>query len=242
MRLLAIDLETTGLDFEKDHIIEIAYVLKDTSFERPLQMETLLIWESYYPPLSKEITKITGITQAMLEQFGMSLERALSIVSGALRKEVEFIVAHNGEGFDKPFLLKKLKDRDLMRFKLFYDLPWIDTAADVEYPCDTRRLGYLAAEHGFLNPFPHHALFDVVTMLKVLEKYDLEKVIERSKSPWATLRALVDYDNRDLAKRRRFNWQVCGDKMYPSCWVKRVKECDIEKEVGEAKFEIVRIE
>ena len=39
---------------------------------------------------------------------------------------------------------------------------------DVPYPetIATRKLTYLAADHGIVNPFAHRALFDVITMMQ----------------------------------------------------------------------------
>lgn len=74
--------------------------------------------------------------------------------------------------------------------------------------------------------------------------YDFTKVVEMSKIPWITVRALVDYENRELAKAQRFSWEKIGDKTYPKMWVKKIKQNTLEREVEktEGKFKIVQIE
>jgi len=69
----------------------------------------------------------------------------------------------------------------------------------------TRKLAHLAAEHGFLNPFAHRAVFDVLTMLKILSCYPIENVIISSNQPLMKLVALVAFDGRYKAKARGFS-------------------------------------
>jgi DNA polymerase III subunit epsilon len=111
-------------------------------------------------------------------------------------------------------------------------LPVIDTLTDIPFASepDSRKLKYLAGDHGFLNPFAHRAVFDVLTMLKVLSHYPIDKVLEYAKAPMITIRAVVDFNNKDKAKARRFSWEKIGDKTYPKMWVKRIKEFQLEEE------------
>jgi hypothetical protein len=119
-------------------------------------------------------------------------------------------------------------------------LPWIDTLTDIPYPAEisTRKLSYLAADHGFINPFQHRALFDVLTMLNVLSRYELGAILEFQQIPWVTIQANVSYDDRMLAKEARFFWQAIGDKKYPNKWVKRIKKNVFEEEKASYRFPI----
>lgn len=241
MRVLGLDLETSGLSTEEHVITEVAFVLKELGNPRPLIAESYLIWEDYYQVPSKENQALTGITFEMLTQFGVRFELACKRLNQVLKHDVTCIVAHNGENFDKPFLFKQMKDHDLGDLSRIFETDWLDSANDIEYPFPTKRLKYLAAEYGIPTPNSHMALFDVLTMLDVFERQDIPKAILRSKSPWITVRALVDFETKDKAKRARFMWETVGDKIYSKCWVKRMKECDFEKECEEADFAIVRI-
>lgn len=239
MRICGIDLETNGLSIETDVVTELAWVIKDHGAAKSLVQKSYYVYDGSVsiPP---EVTALTKITPELLTHHG----RPLNDVVGELQTDltvcgVDYLCAHNGTFFDKPFLLKKIES---FRDKLpeIVAAKWLDTVEDIEWPDEigTRKLSYLAAEHGFLNPFPHAALFDVMTMLKLLDNYDINTVIKRSVEPWVVLKAEVNYDMREQAKKRRFLWERCGEKTYPKSWVKRVKVSDVEKEKFTAPFQI----
>jgi DNA polymerase-3 subunit epsilon len=239
MRLCAIDFETTGLDFKTDWITEVAYIIKDVGDPKPLALESMFIRPSFTPDfLRQEIINLTKITYKHLEG-GVSCETAIGLLANDIHNYgVDYIVAHNGQNFDKP-MLEAVTAR--LGLNIDFATPWLDTSVDIVYPphMTSRRLTHLAAEHNFLNPFPHSALFDVETMLTILERYDIHDVIARSKEPWVLIRAMVNFENKDKAKKRRFFWETIGEKTYPKCWVKQVKASDLEKEKQEADFEII---
>lgn len=226
MKVLGLDLETTGLDFEKDRIIEIALVLYDTKMKVPLRVYSEFINEPDRPKIDK--SKVAAdITDAMLDEHGMKLEPGFIPIFfdlfTNLFKDIKYIVAHNGNQFDK-IMLRNFFDR---YSKEFPNIPWIDTRTDIVYPkhCTSRNLTYLAGYHGFVNPFPHRALFDTMTMLRILSEYDIDEVIERKESPIVTLRANVSYVNKELVKKKGFMWDPDS-----KIWYKDVKECDVTDE------------
>lgn len=242
MRLCGIDLETTGLDFDKDHITEIAWIIKDFKDPKALVQRSSLIYPKF-DAVSAEITELTKITHRHLVRGGSSFESVVADLEYDLTElEVDYIVAHFGNNFDRPMLLSCMKRNGVEAVKIS-TMPWLDTKADISYPKGwSTSLRYVAAELGFLNPFPHSALFDVATMLRVLEHYDINEVIARSKEPTLVIRALTKYDDRELAKKARFRWESLGDKTYPKCWVKRIKASELSKEKADVTFEIVIIE
>lgn len=244
IRLLGLDIETTGLDFEKDYITEIGWVLVDTDHSKPLLTESHMIYEPVFDEwdeLPEEIIEITGITKKMLREFGEPFMLVLERLKFQIeRHNVKYIVAHNGMAFDKPFLETMLKRHGK---DPIFTTPWLDTKEDIVYPkrIKQRNLITLAAEHGFLNPFPHAAVFDVMAMLKVLSHYDIEEILARHKEPWIVVRAMVDYDRREEAKRLGYSWQQAGDKVYEKCWVKRIKQSELKAEEEGATFRVVVI-
>lgn len=243
MRILGLDLETTGFDTANDRITEVGAVLWETDTKKPLVLINDYLYDASYAPLSDEVVRVTGITDEVLKEFGTApgpgLERLDKFCAYA---KVEYIVAHNGENFDKPLLMSELV-RNGLEAPVLRSLPWIDTRNDIPFgqEPDSRKLKHLAGDHGFLNPFAHRALFDVLTMLKVLSQYDIEKVIEYSKIPFITVRAVVSYDDRQLAKDRRFSWEKLGTETYPKWWVKKIKMDQLEKEAKDCPFQIVEI-
>lgn len=243
MRIAGLDLETTGLDFDRDHITEIAWIIKDVGVKKPYIQKSFLIHTDGIE-IPDNIVELTGITKKHLDVAGADFNDVMAELLEDLIT-VDYIVAHNGENFDKPMLLSNMRRHgtDPSFIANFNEMPWLDTKADIVYPASwSTSLRYVAAELGFLNPFSHSALFDVATMLRVFESFDVEKIIERSKEPWVTLKASVSYDDRDKAKKRRFSWEQAGGKVYLKTWVKRVKISDAEKEKSEADFPIVILE
>jgi len=244
MRLLGLDIETTGLDFRTAHATEIAWIIKDVGDPKPLVAETFFIAppEDFFevPP---DIEALTKITMKHL-QLGRPLRFVLSLLKSRLDEfGVDAVVAHNGEGFDKPFLQTKVEAwPDDASIQDIFKCQWVDSSVDCIYPpgCRYSNLLYVAAYFGFVNPFPHSALFDVATMLRVVDQFDFDQVLQRARTPWIFVQAEVAYDKKDLAKARRYVWEKFGDRVFPKTWVKRIKESELEKERAEAGFPVLR--
>jgi DNA polymerase-3 subunit epsilon len=236
MKLLGIDFETTGLSFDKDRITEIGAVLWCTEARAPMQIFNVLVHHEDGPGITEEITRLTGITQEMLDRYGVAPERAFARLV-QLMLEADALVAHNGNGFDKPMWEAQMKRMKLPVPPDWSPL-WIDTCMDVPYPeaITTRKLVHLAAEHGFLNPFAHRACFDVLTMLKVLERYPIEEVMESARQPMVTLQAMVSFDEREKAKARGYRW-----KAETKQWLRHLKAHHVEKEIAECGFAVQRL-
>lgn len=225
MLLLGIDLETNCADVESPDmaIIEIGAVIWDTCRRTPVAMMNHMISDTV-EELDDVITELTGITLNMLKEFGIPIREAMEQFID-MTEQCEFYVAHNGNKFDRPII-----ENTLEQLELCQDAPdnklWIDTMIDVPYACKTRKLTYLATEHGFLNPFPHRALFDVCAMFNVLDNYDIHEVVAIANTPMITLQALVGFPEKDLAKERGFMWD--GNK---KVWHKSGRDYFLSKEV-----------
>lgn len=247
MRLLGLDFETTGLDTSKDRITEMGLALWDVPTKRPLVTVGAFLHDSTYPPQSEEIIRLTGITDAMLTEFGSDPATNLRwLDSFCAKHKVEYIVAHNAENFDKPLLMSELA-RHSVETRCLRTLPWIDTRTDIPFPKepDSRRLNHLALDCGFINPFAHRAVFDVLTMLRILSNYELDKVLEYQSIPFVTCRAVVSFNDKEKAKAMRFSWEKIGEKTYPKFWVKRIKLNMLDDEIvkcTQAGFPCIRIE
>lgn len=218
MLVLGLDLETTGLDVGKDQIIEVGAVVWDWTRAKPLKIYNQLV--KIDTELDPVITKITGIESTDLERWGEPLEKVLGDLYN-LAQEVEYLVAHNGNQFDRLILERVWAQHPQTKISL----EWIDTMCDVPYPesMTTRKLSYLAAEHGFLNPFAHRASFDVLTMLSILSRYQPDVVMSLQSSPMRRVVAKVSYDNRDHAKTEGFRWDPNQKH-----WYMEAKECVLE--------------
>lgn len=205
MRIVGIDFETTGLDPTTDQVTEIGAVLFDWERKIPLQMLSCFVRTA--KPLDEEIVRITGITDEMLAEFGREESGAFTALDHLIDR-ADYAMAHNGGEFDLPFYKQACaRLRRTPQEKL-----WLDSKTDIRFPdsITTRNLGYLAAEHGFLNPFRHRAVFDVLTMLNVASNYDLQLIVARAMEPTVYVRAMVTFDQKDKAKDRGYYWYQAG--------------------------------
>lgn len=243
--ILGIDFETTGKDTSKDEIIEIGAVLWDCTKGTPVKVLSELlccenIWQNATATKEK-IEQITGIAYEHLEQYGIPPIDGLEKLSAMMRTpNLMAVVAHNGNEFDKPLLLNVAKRRGVE----IPEVKWIDTMIDIPYGShvQTRKLSYLAAEHGFVNPFAHRAIFDVLTMLKVLQQYDIEWVFKLSQEPSVTLVANTTPPwedggaSNEEAKSRGYRFQSETKR-----WIKLVKESQVQAEKSSAPFSLREI-
>lgn len=218
--ICGVDVETTGLDTEKDEIIELAAVIWDVERKVPVMMQSELI--KIDKPVSPEISAITGIISDDLQDYGRSWGQVADTFL-SMATACNYIMAHNGLGFDKPILASNLA-------RLGRELPlrvWIDTMIDVPFTSEmkARKLGHVAAEHGFLNPFPHRALFDVLTMLRVASFYDINALTTSAKSPLVTVQALCRKPwedggaSTDEAKKNGYRWDGVNKR-----WIKQLRQ------------------
>lgn len=237
MLLLGIDLETTGLDVETVDVIELGAVLWDTERESPVMIYNELIQTTQ--EITPEITDITGITPQDLEFYGVKFHHA-AISFLQLVKKADYLVAHNGNMFDRPILENNIRRAGL-------EIPawdrWLDTTLDVDFPTKTRKLEHLAAEHKFINPFSHRAFADVLTMLKVLSHYDIQKVIRNSQQPIVTMQAICKkpwedpapdgQKEVDLARSSGFRWNANRKQ-----WLKQARLEDAERDKDTYSFAV----
>jgi len=226
--ILALDFETTSADPETCDVIEVGAVLYDEVAQRPIAMMNELVSGHEVPP---EITKITHITQKDVNNHGYLLEQVrIQLLNLCL--DADFLVAHNANAFDRIIFNRVMTPREECPYA------WIDTITDVPYPdsITIRKLPYLAAEHGFCNPFSHRAVFDCLTMLKIMSQYDFSEIVEMSQLPLCTLIAQVSYDDRELAKARGYRWEPLK-----RLWMKQMK-IGIDKEINEAGFGVKILE
>jgi len=247
MIVLGYDVETTGLDTQKDSIVEVGAVVWDTEAKVPLEVYSAFVSGVEILPEHKTAMDIHGIKPEWLKNYGMPFKIVFQNIAGFCRHYgIQYIVAHNGEGYDKPLTIAELTRAGIIDHPLT-QIPWLDTRYDLPFETEpkSRSLNHLIADHGFLNPFAHRAVFDVLAMLKLMGMYDFNKIIEQSKIPWIITRALVDFDNKEKAKEMRFSWENIGDRKFPKMWVKKIREnlLEIEQKKAEEKnFKIVKIE
>lgn len=224
MILLSLDFETTGLDIEKDRVIEFGAVLYSTNQKKCLDNQGMLVKTDV--PITSVSTKLTGITPAAVNRFGYEPDDVLNIILGMM-EDADAVIGYNARRFDKRVLEKWAGE--------FPNKPWIDLYYDMPWQVPVGKLSHVAADHGILNLFPHSALADAQTVLAIADKYDPDLLLARAQSPVVVLRSYQSRAENDLVKQApfRFRWNPEN-----KIWWKPVKEQDIDEVIQSAPFKV----
>ena len=225
VKILGCDFETTGLNPETDLITEIGMVMWDTDLRMPIKEMGYVVNPGLDAVWSPEVLTVNKLSPEVCAKYGYEYGRAAKQFF-LWYQEADAACAHNGNKVEKPFV-KTLAEKYGYDFQP--DKLWIDTNTDVPYPPKmSHKLTYLAADHKFLNPFPHTALSDTLTMLVVLDQYPLDKVLELARSPMVIVKALVTFNNNELAKKRGYHAEYKDGKFV--MWFREMKELFVEQE------------
>ena len=117
-----VDVETTGTNPDSDKIIEVGICLFEYERQTGRVYKVLGSWEWFEDPglpIPPEITKITGITDAMVAGHRID-ERAIDDLLG----RVVLVIAHHAD-FDRRFLEKRLP--------AFTTKHWACSRADIDW-------------------------------------------------------------------------------------------------------------
>lgn len=160
-----VDTETTGLDAEKDRLIEIA-AIRVRSGKETARFETLI---NPGRKLTKKIVSLTGITDEDVKN-APSAEEALAAFLAFLKDDV--IVAHNAN-FDVDFIFESLVRCGLPPI----DNNFIDTLRIAKYidpDVNNYKLSTLAKAYNIPQSTAHRALADCETTLALLRALDAD--------------------------------------------------------------------
>ena len=212
MNILIIDTETTGLILaDGSELIEVGAILYSVPYR------TILTQVSTLVPVKKGGQEEThGISADAANSVPCSVYSAALNLLSNMALSADYAIAHNAD-FDQQFAPKCI------------DIPWLCTYEDFNFaPHKPQNLVSLALAHGIAVKSAHRALNDCSLIAEIFTaRPDLEALIEaaiaRSKSPKVWVRALVEYADRELARKARFEW-----KPEFKDWRKLIKECDLE--------------
>lgn len=185
-RIVAIiDTETTGLDYTRDEVIEFAGIAFAYSADGRLTSALSSISQLQEPraPLRKEITQLTGLSDAMLKGESFDVPAIEGFIQSA-----DLIVAHNAS-FDRPFCEKISK--------AFVNKPWACSANEINWSAlgyEGAKLVYLANSSGWFFD-AHRALDDCNALSQVLST---EISTEAPSTPFGHL----------LASAREVRWSI----------------------------------
>lgn len=194
---IIVDVETTGLDADRDQIIELGYlefVLEGD--QMPAVVETYGGLEDPGLSITPEITKITGIENAHVK--GRKID--WTKFRGALER-AQVVIAHNML-FDRDFLEKREELKGL-------NLHWACSMNHIDWSSKgykTKSLNYLAADHGFINPFAHRAVFDCAATFRLISPY-IKELIERSyEKEFQVIARGAPFESKDVLKQSGYRW------------------------------------
>jgi DNA polymerase III subunit epsilon len=252
--ILGIDLEgvhenliDNGINLKTDRVTEVGAVLWDCERSQPVQFLSELINEPDHLAHTDELTELTGIDDVMLESWGNDRHTIPLVLSklADLIDKASFLMAHNAHQYDRPMLEALFR-----RFgKTLPEKTWICSMEDIEYPSKitTKSMAGLEHAHGFINPFPHRAVTDVLSMLKIASHYDYDRMAMLAQSPRVTIVAKLEAPNwrnreeveqfnriKNKVAKARFRWDA-QDKV----WTKRVHKLLLDEGRIQYDFETV---
>jgi hypothetical protein len=250
MLILGVDFESNGLDVEKAQITEIGAVLFDTDKGSSIESLSCFLHDESYPPQSQDIIDLTGITDEMLKQEGISPAKGMRNLANLMMR-ADYMVAHN----------KKFDQRIGESFgsRVGSPLPpstWLCSLTELEWPksITCRKLAHISFElcpdllfnEGKLIPL-HRAMNDVQLMLGLINRVTKwEDFVAYALQPWVTLAVFIPPPwndggvGKDWAKKNGFGWESPpgSDLKYEKLWVKRVKESKLQGEQNDKPYEI----
>jgi DNA polymerase-3 subunit epsilon len=215
-----LDTETTGLNHEKDEIIEIAirkwiYHKKDHYLIKPVEEYSQL-----NAPINNEITpaitEITGITKQDVE--GKKID--WSIVA-RLIGESDFVLAHNA-GFDRPMIESVPEIKEISASKI-----WTCSFVQVDWAAK----GFLSSKQELLSIFHgfhyagHRALTDIDALANILLQGDyLKEILQNAKIKQVRVDCIrAPFESKDLLKANGFSWD--GENKF---WTKIIPDTELD--------------
>jgi DNA polymerase-3 subunit epsilon len=231
---IIIDLETTGLDRNRDEVIELGAV-KFRYAEGDVVTGVSAVFQSFNQPsgaIPPEVTRLTGITDAMVA--GHTIDgSALEAFVG----EASVIIAHNA-GFDRKFAERF--------WPVFAQMNWACSATEIDWKAhgfSGAKLTYLLAESGLFHD-AHRAIDDCHALLEVLARplpaisstalaALLDRARRKSVRVWAEN---SPFDLKDLLKRRGYRWSD-GANGTPRAWY-----IDVDEDRHQAELDYLRSE
>ncbi len=211
-RGVVVDTETTGVDPDRDAIIELGMVLFEFDPLTGIAYRVLSTFDQLEAPgfpIPPESTEVHGITDEMVQGRRIDDAGVADFLAG-----VSLVIAHNAK-FDRVFLEKRLP--------IFELLPWGCSFAQVDWRAEgvgSAKLDYIAYQYGFFYE-AHRAEGDCYALLEILQQplpksgelvlnSILKSLAQKSYQIYATGSA---FDTKDRLKARGYRWD--GVK---KCW------------------------
>ncbi|MBX5156127.1 MULTISPECIES: 3'-5' exonuclease [unclassified Rhizobium] len=231
-----LDTETTGLNHRSDEIIEIGAVAFTFDDGGAIGDIVGIYGGLQQPsrPIPPEITRLTGITDAMVEGQVIDIRSLSDLIEPA-----DLIIAHNA-GFDRPFCEAFSK--------VFAGKAWACSVSEIDWSArgfEGTKLGYLVGQAGYFHD-GHRAVDDCHALLEILdrEQGDGESPFAElySASQCCRIRLFAEhspFEMKDHLKARGYRWSDGSDGRLKSWWIE-VGEDDLGDELSYLRSEIYR--
>ena len=218
------DVETTGLNKDKNEIIQIAlrpfFVSPKTGEISGVKKSVAYLQEPSYP-LEDIIIDITGFKDEDLKGHAIPWDKVARLLS-----KCQFVVCHNA-AFDRQWVEAALKKNGEV---VPSDVVWCCSMTQVDWTTICRAskaLEVLCAWHGFFYD-SHNAVADVDATLHLLRKnsYMKEMLQNAMESDYHVFAAGSLREENPLLKQRRYRWNP-----ELTCWwkgVNNIEEAEVE--------------
>ena len=222
--ILILDTETTGLDNEKDHCLEVGSILFNVKSRSVLAQQSFLL-----PVEINNAEKINNIP-AEITRLPQPLSEAIMYFE-SLVEFSDLIVAHNVEFDRKWFGINKLPE---------ISKPWVCSMDDIYWPEDKQlksrpSVRDLALAYGIPVWNAHRALTDCIYLSEVFKRCDdLETLLIRGLEPKVLFRAEISYEQRHMAKNAGFRW----NDAIQGAWSRRMSR----REIGKLEFPVEAVD
>lgn len=232
-----LDIETTGLLYSNDKLIELGIVKFEYTEDGRIfnLLEEFSSYQEPNIPIPQHITKLTGITDDMVK--GHSIDE--SAVSEYL-KDVDIIIAHNAQ-FDRAFFETT--------FPNITPKAWACSMQDINWKDEdisSFKLEYIAYRYDFFYE-GHRAIIDCLAGIHILAqkllisevpvlKRLLDNAMQLEFKLWAKN---APYDCKDLLKTRSYRWGIHPINNYKS-WYIKIPESRVEEEINYLRSDIYK--
>ena len=212
-RLLILDTETTGLQSERDHCIEIGAVLFHVAERAVLEQVSFLL-----PCQANPAEPINGISAAV-SRTPQPWQAGLHFFE-AMLDAADLVVAHNVK-FDRAWFGREPLPA--------ISKPWLCTMEDIRWPASLRlkptpSVRDLALAHAVPVWAAHRALTDCIYLAQVFERCaDLDALLLEGLEPRQLYRACLSYAERHRAREAGFRW----NEPLRGAWSRRLSQRDV---------------
>ena len=222
--LLIIDTETTGLDPQLDHCLEVGVILFDVPSRQVLAQQSFLL--PVEANAAEAINRIPAASTNLPQPWRPALSYLQSLLDAA-----DVLVAHNA-AFDRQWFGRGHLPAT--------DKPWLCSMEDMRWPAERLlrsrpSVRDLALAYEIPVWAAHRALTDCIYLAEVFRRCDeLEQLVLRGLEPRQLMRAQVSYDDRHLARDAGFRW----NEPVKGAWARRLSE----REARDLDFPVVPVD